>query len=114
ENKIDAALQPNQGLRYSQRAKRWAGEANVSQVVTALLAPASYPSRIDGQNFDIRIEYEEVADVLTANNDGRSTFLRETIIAGVEAARQGYVMNPNTNVTDMWQACWKIALTVAP
>jgi hypothetical protein len=40
--------------------------------------------------------------------------LAEALEAGVEALRRGYVMTPDDAVSQMWLACWKLCLQVAP
>lgn len=64
--------------------------------------------------FDERITYEEVAAVLRAEKDLRSTFLADALVAGIEAYRRGYVMIPDVDVSNMWTACWNVALEIAP
>lgn len=114
ENKIDAAFQKDQGLRYARRAQRWAKEPGISRVVTVLIAPTRYQSSAGEQKFDVRIDYEDVAEMLKECGDRRSAFLAQTLEAGIEAARRGYVMNPNATVTDMWLECWRISSRVTP
>jgi hypothetical protein len=114
ENKIDAPLQPNQGARYTQRARRWEREPNVSLVATILMAPARYQSPTGAQRFDARVDYEEVAQALVASADPRSSFLSRTLRAGIEAAHRGYVAIPDATTTDMWMACWDISTKIAP
>lgn len=114
ENKIDASFQPDQIARYAMRALRWGREANVAKVATVLLAPAEYSSPQVSAGFDARVTYEELSGVLRTRKDGRSGFLAETLLLGVEAARRGYVMNPSLEVTSMWETCWKVAMKIAP
>jgi hypothetical protein len=114
ENKIAASFQERQAERYAARGQRWGATEGVSNVVTVLLAPGEYMSRAGAEVFDERISYEEAASALRAERDPRSMFLADALAAGVESYRQGYVMKPDESVSDMWMACWKVALKVAP
>lgn len=114
ENKIAAPFQPEQGLRYAGRAKRWSTTEGISRVVTVLIAPDGYMSRPGAEIFEVRIPYEELSAALREESDPRSRFLAEALEAGVEALRRGYVMTPDAAVSGMWQACWKISRQVAP
>lgn len=114
ENKIAAGFQPEQAERYAARARRWNETSGVSKVSTVLFAPAEYMCRPGAEAFDLQVSYEEVATALRAEEDRRSAFLADALVAGIGAYRQGYVMKPNENVSDMWMACWKTSLTIAP
>jgi hypothetical protein len=114
ENKIAAPFQLEQGQRYAARAQRWSTSDGISRVVTVLIAPDGYMSRSGAEAFEVRIPYEELSEALREENDPRSRFLAEALKAGVEALRRGYVMTPDTAVSGMWLACWKISLQVAP
>jgi hypothetical protein len=114
ENKITAPFQPEQGQRYAARAQRWSTAEGISRVITVLIAPDGYMSRLGAEAFQVRVPYEELAAALREENDLRSRFLAEALEAGVEALRRGYVMTPDAAVSGIWQACWRISLRVAP
>jgi hypothetical protein len=114
ENKIAAAFQPEQAERYAERALRWATVVGVSRVVTVLLAPEAYMHRSGSNVFDERISYEAASDALRAERDPRSVFLADALEAGVKSYQQGYVMKPDDSVSDMWMACWRTSLAIAP
>jgi len=114
ENKIAASFQPEQAERYTARALRWGAVPGVARVVTVLLAPAEYMHRAGSSVFGERISYEAVSVALRGEQDPRSIFLADALEAGIKSYHQGYVMKPDDIVSDMWMACWKTSLTVAP
>jgi hypothetical protein len=114
ENKIAAIFQPDQALRYRKRAERWAKMDGISSVVTVLIAPEEYMSHAGSSDFDQRVTYEAVANVLRSEPDCRASFTAEAILTGIAQCRAGYVMRPNEAVTEMWNVCWEIACRVAP
>jgi hypothetical protein len=114
ENKIAAMFQPDQGVRYLARANRWLVADRVARVATVLFAPAHYMSRSGAEDFEIAVSYEDAAAALRHDRDTRAHFLANALEAGVEALRSGYVVVPDTAVTDVWQYCWRTSLRVAP
>jgi hypothetical protein len=114
ENKIAASFQPDQAKRYAARAQKLSGFKGVGRAVTVLLAPGDYMSRPGAESFDLRITYEEATTALQAEGDPRSGFLADALEAAVAAYRRGYVMTPDSAVTEMWMACWRTSLRVAP
>lgn len=114
ENKISADFQPEQAERYQQRASRWLSEQGIAAVLTILVAPAEYLVRPGVEVFQKHISYEEIAETLTAQSDPRSLFFARALLAGVEAYRRGYVMEPDERVSDMWLAYWRSAQVLAP
>ncbi len=115
ENKIDAQFQPDQGKRYSRRAKRWQAENPHTQVCTALLAPQEYVEQknLDSEFFDYHMCYEDVVNTLKDASDPRTVFLAEALKEGIDAHRQGYTLVPHYAVTRMWRDIANISRTVA-
>ncbi|PKA43217.1 hypothetical protein CWR43_14320 [Rhizobium sullae] len=114
ENKIAAPFQPDQAFRYSRRRDRWSEDERISRVVTVLVAPESYMTRAEAAEFDVRITYEELADILRREHDRRSLFLSNSLLAGIERSRRGYSLIPDDAVSSAWQEIWQIAARVAP
>lgn len=114
ENKIAAAFQPEQGVRYTARAAKWATLPDVFAVRTILLAPSDYLERPGSEPFDLRIGYEEIAEALRSTEDARSLFLAQTLQAGIANYRRGYVAVPDQNVSLAWYTVWMIAQAEAP
>jgi hypothetical protein len=114
ENKIQAPFQPDQALRYLQRRDRLSLEPGVSSVVTILVAPSAYMSRSDVALFDKRCSYEEIAAIVESDGDNRSRFFAANLLKGAEAAKRGYVMNPDAAVSAVWQALWETASSCTP
>ena len=116
ENKIDAQFQPDQGKRYSQRAKRWQTENPGTQVRTILIAPKEYADQQspDSEFFDYHISYEDLVNVLKSASDPRTVFLANALQEGIEAHRRGYVSVPHEAVTRVWREIANISRTVAP
>jgi hypothetical protein len=64
ENKIDAAKQPNQIERYYNRGRFRVERRDWDSFSVCLLAPESYASAEDEDEFDLIIRYEAVLDYL--------------------------------------------------
>jgi hypothetical protein len=114
ENKIAADFQPDQAVRYRQRALRWAATEGVTAVLSLLVAPGDYLVRPGAEVFQIHISYEEIADAMQVQGDLRSLFLAKSLLAGVESYRRGYIMQPDEQVSNMWRRYWEAAEVVAP
>ena len=114
ENKIAATFQPDQAARYRLRALRWASAVGVSQVSTMLIAPAAYMTRETASDFDVGLTYEDMDEVLRGEGDGRSIFLASALAAGVTRYRNGYVANPDEQVSAAWAALWSEACRLTP
>ncbi len=114
ENKISASFQPDQALRYQERAMRWRNNSRTTEVMVALLAPQEYISRPGSDQFDIAISYEDIIDHLKSSEDPRSNFLADALADGIASYRQGYVAVPDARVSDVWTAIWSVAQSETP
>lgn len=114
ENKIAAPFQPDQAARYGLRRDRWQDDERICRAVTILVAPQSYMSRPESSEFDLIVTYEEIADILQTEHDARSLFFLNSLLAGIEASRRGYMPIPDDAVSSAWQEIWQIAAQVAP
>lgn len=78
EDKVDAACQPDQALRYLHRAARYRDEGLAQVTRTVLVAPATYPLRHqeDSAPFESHVALEQVATwVAGAEPAGRGVYL---------------------------------------
>jgi hypothetical protein len=114
ENKIAAEFQPDQALRYSQRAARWAATETIDRVTSVLFAPSDYLSRPGSEAFQVKASYEDAAEALEASKDPRSSFLASALLAGISSYRRGYVAVPDELVSGMWQQLWEQTARLAP
>lgn len=114
ENKISASFQPEQALRYQDRAARWRNHSPGTEVIVVLLAPCEYLSRPGSDQFDVTISYEDIIENLKSSEDPRSTFLADALADGIASYRQGYVAVPDARVSDVWTAIWSIAQSETP
>ena len=113
ENKIAADFQPNQALRYAERANHWQRTARV-RVKTVLICPQDYLSRPTCEDFDVPIAYEDLIEVLRNSNDQRSDFLARALAEGIEVYNRGYIAIPDRRATSIWDAIWRAASTDHP
>lgn len=114
EDKIAAEFQPNQADRYHQRAAHWTLEDGVTSCSTMLLAPESYLHGATEQNFDATLSFEDIVQELESATDPRSLFTARTLKNGIEAARVGYQMVPDAQVTSIWHRYHALAKQHAP
>ena len=95
EDKVDAALQPEQAQRYRLRAERDTKDGHYSDSELVLCAPSYYlehHSNLDG--FDRRISLEQIADMLGPDHDIRAAYRADFLKkAGVSA-----IFGPGTNI----------------
>ncbi|MFA7158996.1 MAG: PD-(D/E)XK nuclease family protein [Kiritimatiellia bacterium] len=117
ENKVDAAFQPNQPERYTDRANEYEKSGKYQRVVTVVIAPKVYFSD-DAENigFDVRLTYESVlAWFVDANQLGTRRDYKLALIRGaIERGRLGWKLVPNENVGKFWQKYWQMAEQFAP
>ncbi len=113
ENKITATFQPNQALRYTDRALRWQEQYNVL-TKTVLICPEAYLARGTAELFDVRYSYEKIVETLDGVQDPRSKFLARCLNDGIVAYRRGYQMVPDAEVTSVWAVIWNIAQRETP
>ena len=76
ENKIDAALQPDQYQRYHNRGQFRVERQNWDAYTVCLLAPESYVSPSDAEGVDSVILYEDLLEQLGELSHDSSTFFR--------------------------------------
>lgn len=117
EDKISAAAQPDQALRYGQRAKK-STEAGWSQAArTCMVAPHRYlETSSDAAGYDARVTYEDIAAWFQdrANLDARAGYKADFVRAAIEQARRGYKVVKDEQVTDFWLKYWKDVSSLFP
>lgn len=117
ENKVDAAFQPNQPQRYSERAKNHLLSGEYSEIVTVVLAPEVYfGDEASYFGFDAAITYEnilswfELADI----GSSRKAYKVELLRGAIDRGRQGWKLIPDPIVTEFWQSYRSLADQIAP
>lgn len=76
ENKITAALQPDQYQRYHNRGEFRVNRQDWDAYTVCLLAPESYVSETDENAVDAVLRYEDVVEQLTDIDHDSATFFR--------------------------------------
>lgn len=106
EDKIDAEFQPDQPERYLERAERL--RETGAEVLTLLVAPATYIAKAGAEIFDRRLAYERIVEILSEAPDPRLQLLARCLQDGFEAYRRGYVMVPQEAATAVWAAIYSL------
>ncbi|MBC7188052.1 MAG: hypothetical protein H5U38_13590 [Calditrichaeota bacterium] len=112
EDKIDAALQPRQAERYSQRGRDYISRGECDQIVTLLVGPKSYVDSVSG--FQRRLTYEDLVEWFSASGDQRSMYKVQLIKTAITRGENGWRMVPDAVATGFWQNYWKTASSIAP
>jgi hypothetical protein len=117
ENKVDAAFQPNQPQRYTDRACEYRNTGDYDLVMTILMAPESYfGDESSNFGFDQLVTYENVVTWFTDSGIGEARkeyklgMLREAISRG----KVGWKLTPHENVGAFWKHYWELAEEMAP
>jgi hypothetical protein len=107
ENKVDAALQPAQPERYTQRGASYVTDGKCSLVRTLIIAPERYFGS-DGsrKGFDAALTYEEVDRWFADRSElgDRAIYKRALISAAIEKATLGYQPIADRQMTAFWRS----------
>jgi hypothetical protein len=106
ENKIGAVAQPDQALRYRQRAKKKTADGSWQSARTCIVAPQEYlDATPDAAGYDSKISYEDIADWFgqRAPNDVRAGYRKQFVRAAIEQLRRGYTQVKDETVTEFWR-----------
>ena len=109
---IDASFQPNQGLRYVERARNESKRGDYHAFEVVLCAPAAYIANMTAntEGFDSRMTYEAIAGFLKSSDEGLRSQYRANFVA--TAAQR----NANTwtrTIDETTNAFWAAAYLVA-
>jgi len=116
EDKVAAMLQPDQMLRYRQRAEALRSENTSAHVL--VLAPKGYGTvaGADGQ-----LAYEDVEEYFRARAEREEGELRDRLLerarllnVAVQRAAQGYQQQVDPHTTTFWEQYAALALQVSP
>lgn len=102
ENKLDAAFQPDQAVRYETRASHYRDAGKYDAAYTILVAPAQYIER--QHDFSNCVSYEQIADYFrNAGLEKRGDYKVTLLKIASEKLRRGYTaINSEHN-----QAFWR-------
>ena len=107
ENKVAAAFQPDQDVRYRSRARSLVQRGKCVHASTVLMAPQLYISGSQA-DFDFHLSYEGIASQLLSQGDPRSGFTARALEVGIEARRRGYVAIPDDAATAFWRTYYDL------
>jgi hypothetical protein len=82
ENKINAAAQEDQYLRYVQRGEGYINDGLADSFSVVLLSPEAYRSK-DSSDYPINIPYELIVEWLSSKTDARSKYLTSIYEAAI-------------------------------
>lgn len=116
ENKINAAVQPEQAERYEKRGRNYIRNGRCSEFRVVLCAPSNYMYSTTIKGFTTKVVYE---DLLAWFNDKKGSsqrsFYKSVIIANaIEKAVLGYQQVEDAPVTTFWDKYWSLVQRLAP
>ena len=115
ENKIDAALQPQQAERYQERAAVYSNEG--CEVAIVLVAPQQYAgSDSDRKGFQELVTYEDLLRYLksTKSLGLRAKYKAALLQAAISKAATGWIRVPDDATTVFHRRYWELASAQAP
>ena len=116
ENKVDAAFQPNQPERYSERADGYRALKKYQEALTVVVAPEVYFGD-DGSafGFDAKVTYDDALAWFEQAEIGARKDYKLAILRGaIDRARRGWKLVPHRGVGDFWRAYWELCEEIAP
>lgn len=116
ENKVDAAFQPNQPERYSERADGYRALNKYKEVLTVVVAPEVYfGDNGSAFGFDAKVTYDDVLAWFEQATIGVRKDYKLAILQGaIDRARRGWKLVPHYGVSDFWRAYWELCEEIAP
>lgn len=107
ENKIGAAPQDEQDLRYHLRGRRAQEAGRYERFVTAICAPQVYLDGVPGSSaYEHLIPYELIRDWFGRQDNARASWRRSIIEEAIEQGRRGYTMKVHAGRTAFHMAYW--------
>jgi hypothetical protein len=119
ENKVDAVFQPQQAVRYADRARAHMTNGPYANAKTVLLAPSKYIG-IDGakHGFDMTVSYESLREWFfgpgSRANPPRTAYKLKLLELAIERSRTGWQAIPHQGVQNFWRAYRSLANDIAP
>ena len=117
ENKVDAAFQPDQPERYTERSNDYRKNDNYQSVITVVIAPSVYfGNEIVNYKFDYKITYESVLSWFKESSKlgSRKDYKIALLSKAIERGRIGWKLVPHENVSQFWHSYWELAEKIAP
>jgi hypothetical protein len=112
EDKVGAALQPQQAERYRMRGKRGL-QTQWDDFFTCLVAPQAYIDRV--QDFDAAVSLEEVARLFDGSaGAARELFKQRIIRDAIEKERLSGPQNVDPNVTEFRRRYYELLQQESP
>jgi hypothetical protein len=104
ENKIAAAPQPDQAMRYRTRAETGAREGHWEKWKTLILAPADYLV-LNADGYDSRLSYEDIAGWYETNagTDLRAAYRARILRDAIARARRTGISRLDPAITEFWK-----------
>lgn len=116
ENKVNAALQPQQAERYRARGQTYRDRGDCIGFYTILMAPKSYfGTDADLKGFDASVTYEEIRDWFRQQPTlGERQRYKESLLTAAIKKGIGKLSVADAPVTDFWQQYWQLVQGQAP
>jgi hypothetical protein len=116
ENKVDAPLQPRQGVRYLERGKIYCESGVCHEVKAIIVGPAVYLANAESHGFDASVTYEQLLAWFETNGNlgPRCIYKAAVINRAIERGHTGWQLRPNQTTTDFWHRYWKLSEACAP
>ena len=104
EDKIDAVAMPDQAKRYILRGEKGIKAGLYHRYSVFIVAPKKYlESNEEAKKYEHRISYEQILDLLIAQNDASKGFKIAQIRFAIEEHKNGYQAIENKAVTEFWK-----------
>jgi len=116
ENKVDAAFQRDQAIRYRERAAVYVASGRYSSAWTLLIAPSAYfGSDPSEHGFDSALRYETLQEWFGQESDDPRGLYRIGILqAAINKATKGYNPIEDDSITRFWHDYWLTCTELAP
>jgi hypothetical protein len=117
ENKVGAALQPQQAERYRQRGDDYVAKGRCSRYWPVIVAPATYfGARVDDKGFGHQLTYEALANWFEHADDlaERRHYKTYMLRSAIEKAVYGYRADADEATTDFFLAYWHLVMARYP
>jgi hypothetical protein len=117
ENKLEAAFQEAQEIRYCDRGRSYIAAGECSTYRAVLMAPQVYIERSPRATaFDVRLTYEAVRNWFrgAAHLGDRGRYRAEFLESAITEARRGWQAVPDAEVTSFWSEYGKYVRERAP
>lgn len=115
EDKVDAPLQPQQALRYSQRGDREVEAGLFAEYVTILCAPRHYiDHRTDLIGFDHVLSLEDVAAQIKRDGGARAIYRASFLESSGNKRVNAWTRQADQITDDFWDAAYQLALAEFP